>query len=36
VSIVALSAWAPAMLLGGGCLLLRRLARSRQPVGAVC
>lgn len=28
VSIVALSAWGPALLLGGGCLLLRRLVRT--------
>ena len=35
VSIVALSAWGPALLLGGGCLLLRRLARSSRPVSAL-
>ena len=34
VSIVALSAWAPALLLGGGCLLLRHLARPRDPAVA--
>jgi len=34
VSIVALSAWAPTLLLGGGCLLLRRLMRGWQAPAA--
>jgi hypothetical protein len=30
VSIVAVSAWLPALLLGGGCLLLQRRAAGLQ------
>lgn len=32
VSIVALSAWGPALLLGGACLLVRRISEHRRPV----